>query len=684
MSNQNSDVLCVIQARVRSKRFPRKVLERAAGKALIEHVITRVKKSKHIKKIVLATGADSANEPLREIAKNNGVLFFAGSEDDVLDRFYQAAKLSRLPEEGTVVRITGDCPLIDPQVVDQVIERFLGSDCDYVSNVDPPTFPDGLDVEAFSFKALEKAWKEAELAQEREHVTLFIRNSGKFKTDNLRNSIDLSKERWTVDTAEDWKVVQGVLEYFTQQNKVFGMEDILKYKNKNPELFSVNQHISRNEGLRKSITMNGKFKKSGELLKKALRVTPLGAQTYSRSYRYFCQGVAPSFIERGEGSHVWDADGNEFIDFILSLGAITVGYNNSEINHAILDQLKKGIIFSQPSPISVTLAEKLTKIIPSAEMVRFVKNGSDATSAAVRLARAFTSRDVIIASGYHGWQDWYIASTENHRGIPKDILKYSKSCPYNDLDALKKILKENPGQVAAMIMEPVQGNGPQAGYLEAVKDLLKQDGALLIFDEVVSGFRMGLGGAQGYYKVTPDLSSFGKGMANGMPLSCVVGRAEILKLIEQGVFISTTFGDELLSIASALKTIEILERPGTFAHIWKLGTLWKTEVEKLIHAKTLEKYVQISGLAPHCGVEFQNTPELSYLDLQSVYQQKLLENGILSLGINNFSLSHTEDDVRKFIQAVDQAFSDLVRALDAKSVDHILLGGKIDPIFKRH
>ncbi len=675
--NKSGSIVCVIQARVGSARLPGKVLEKVAGKLLIEHVIHRVKQSSLIDEIILATGSGKENALLGQVARREGIRFFAGSENDVLDRFYKALRTQGFNTSSTVIRITGDCPLIDPDVIDQVIKKYRANGCDYVSNVNPPTFPDGLDTEVFSFRALEKAWKEAKQPQDREHITTYIRNSGNFKLENLEHKKDLSAERWTVDQEEDLNLIRRVFSHFSKK-KDFRMSDVLELKKNKPEIFQVNQHIARNEGL------NKKFIKSKALLGKARNLTPLGAQTFSRSYRYFSQSEAPAFIERGEKAHVWDIDGNEFVDFILSLGAITVGYNNPIVNRAIQDQLKKGVIFSQPSPVSITLAEKLKQIIPSCEMVRFVKNGSDATSAAVRLARAFTGREVIIASGYHGWQDWYIASTPHHKGVPKSIISLSKSCPYNDLEALKKLLKENKGKLAAMIMEPVQSNGPKPGYLKKVKELIHDAGALLIFDEVVSGFRVSLGGAQAYYGVTPDLSSFGKGMANGMPLSCVVGRKDILEQIEQGVFISTTFGDELLSMAASLKTIELLEKNSAIKKMWQFGTQWKVEVSKGIKKNRLDKFVSVSGLAPHCGVEFFSAPGLSYLDLASVFQEKLLEKGILSLGINNFCLSHTDKDLNRFIDASDLGLQGVKKALDAKSVKGILRGAGINPIFRRH
>lgn len=301
------------------------------------------------------------------------------------------------------------------------------------------------------------------------------------------------------------------------------------------------------------------YKKSNELLKRAIEVTPLGAQTYSKSYRYYCQGDSPAFIERGEGCYLYDVDGNKFIDFVCALGPITIGYNIEEVNNAVKEQLEKGISFSLQAEVEVELAEKVIDIIPCAEMVRFVKNGGDATTSAIRLARAFTGKDLVALSGYHGMHDWSIGSTENNKGIPKEISDLTKTFEYNNIESLEELFKEYPNQIAAVILEPIQANGPKDNFLQKVKGLAHENGAVLIFDEVVSGFRYALGGASEYYDVIPDMAAFGKGMGNGLPISAVAGKKEIMKQIEDGIFVSTTFGGEALSMAGSIAALKILE-----------------------------------------------------------------------------------------------------------------------------
>ena len=410
----------------------------------------------------------------------------------------------------------------------------------------------------------------------------------------------------------------------------------------------------------------------------------MGAQTYSKSYRYYCQGDSPAFIECGEGCYLYDVDGNKYIDFVCALGPITIGYNNKEINDAVKKQLDKGISFSLQAKVEVELAEKIIEIIPCAEMVRFVKNGGDATTAAIRLARAYTGRDLVALSGYHGMHDWSIGSTENNKGIPEAISNLTKTFEYNNIESLEELFKQYPNEIAAVILEPIQANGPKDDFLQKVKELTHENGAVLIFDEVVSGFRYALGGASEYYDVVPDMAAFGKGMGNGLPISAVAGKKEIMKQIEEGVFVSTTFGGEALSMAGSLAALRILEQPGVYDHIWNLGTILKEGLEELIDKYELNEVILVSGLPPHCGVEFEDVGSLDYLDINSIYSQAMIHNRIITVGINNINLSHTEAEIEAYLKAAEEGMVNIKKAIEQDSTEGILIGKKVDPVFKRN
>jgi len=376
-------------------------------------------------------------------------------------------------------------------------------------------------------------------------------------------------------------------------------------------------------------------------------------------------------------------DGSRYIDFVMALGPITLGYNYEIVNKAITKQLEKGIVFSQPTTLEVELAERLTEIIPCAEMVRFVKNGSDATAAAVRLARAYSGKDIILSCGYHGMQDWYIASTENKLGIPDCIQEMIKTFPYNDLEGLEELIKEYKDKIAAIIMEPVRVEAPKTGYLEDVRKLADRYGIVLIFDEVVTGFRLALAGAQGHYRVTPDIAALGKGMGNGMPISAVVGRQEIMKLADSGAFISLTFGGEALSLAAALATITELEKRDVFNHTWKLGKRLKEGTQKLILEYDVSEMASVKGLEVMPGIFFNDSCGCSANEIIALFQQETLREGVLFLGVNYLCASHTEADIESCLKTYRVGFEAIKRLKDGVSLGELLKGKSFCPIFTR-
>ena len=296
------------------------------------------------------------------------------------------------------------------------------------------------------------------------------------------------------------------------------------------------------------------FKASEAYLERARRTIPLGSQTFSKSLTQYPYGVSPYFIQRAKGSRVWDIDGNEYIDFVSSLASITLGYSDPTVDTAVRAQLEEGVIFSLPHPIEAEVAELICEMVPCAQMVRFGKNGSDATSGAIRLARAYTQRDRVAVCGYHGWQDWYIGSTARHRGVPQAVRDLTHNFAYNDLASIEAQFAAHPGEFAAVILEPMNVTEPAPGFLEGLKAATHAHGALLVFDETITGFRYGNGGAQALFGVTPDLATFGKGLANGYPVSAVAGRRDVMMLMEE-IFFSFTFGGEALSLAAARATL---------------------------------------------------------------------------------------------------------------------------------
>ena len=410
-----------------------------------------------------------------------------------------------------------------------------------------------------------------------------------------------------------------------------------------------------------------KFTNSIDLLNKAKQLIPLATQTFSKGYNYYPYGTSPIFIKRGEGAYVWDIDNNMFVDFVCGLGPITLGWNYPVVNEAIKKQLGDGIIFSLPHPLEVELSELISKIIPCAEMVRFSKNGTDVTNAAVRLARAYTGKPKIVYYGYHGGgNDWYGIATDKSLGILDILSDYIVPFDYNDLNSLRAQFDLNPNQIAAVIMEPVITGAPLPGFLEGVKQLCKYNGALLIFDEIVTGFRMSLGGAQEYFNVIPDIATFGKGIANGMPLNVLVGRKDIMKLLE-GIFFSYTFAGECLSLAAGLATIQEMKAKKTIEHCWRMG-------QRLVRGLTI---LGVQCLGYPCRPMLVLPNNSPYM--RSLVIQELIKRGILihSGMLVNLCYSHSEEDIDEALNA----FEIVLKLIKENKVK--LEGEIVTPSFRR-
>ncbi len=415
---------------------------------------------------------------------------------------------------------------------------------------------------------------------------------------------------------------------------------------------------------------------------RAFNVIPGGSQTFSKAPQMFVQGVAPAFLERGAGSHVWDVDDNEYIDYILGLGPILLGYCFSDIEHAIQAQLKKGMIFSLPHPLEVKLAEKLIEFIPCAEMVRFGKNGSDATSGAIRLARHVTGRKYVLCCGYHGWQDWYVGTTSRAHGVPVDTRKLTKTFAYNDFHNITNLFSRYRDEIACVIMEPVGVDPPDNGFLEYVRDLTRDNGSILIFDEVVTGFRFARGGAQEYFGVTPDLACFGKGLGNGMPISCIAGPRNLMKEFDT-VFFSFTFGGETLSLAASLAVLEFMENEKVIERIWQTGQSLKDGTNSLIEMHGLEDFMECVGYAPRTIIRFRH-PEIDPLVLKTLWQQEVIAGGILSNANHNICYSHDQDDVKFTLRIYEKSLAKFRKHIKAGSIAEALKGPVLKPVFRSY
>lgn len=427
--------------------------------------------------------------------------------------------------------------------------------------------------------------------------------------------------------------------------------------------------------------MTLRYAHSEKLLERALRTIPLGSQTFSKSKTQYPLGVSPYFIRRGRGSRVWDVDGNEYVDFINGLAAITLGYCDHDVDAAVRRQLEDGTIFSLPHPMEMEVSEQLVKLVPCAEMVRFGKNGSDATAGAIRLARAFTGRDRVAVCGYHGWQDWYIGSTARNRGVPKATQELTHTWMYNNIESLNELFLAYPGQIAAVMMEPMNVVEPLPGFLESVKELTHKHGAVLVFDETVTGFRYAIGGAQAHFGITPDLATFGKGLANGYPVSAVAGRADIMRLMEE-VFFSFTFGGEALSLVAALETMKKLEREPVVETLYRQGGKLLEKLVSILNETGAMDFLSVAGNPTWSFLLIKDTEHYSQWQIKTLFLQEMFARGILTIGSHNMSYSHSDADLEKLFGAYLEVVPLLVSAVRKRNLESMLRCDSLEPLFK--
>ena len=420
------------------------------------------------------------------------------------------------------------------------------------------------------------------------------------------------------------------------------------------------------------------IKKSNELYNKALELIPSFTQTLAKGPTQHINGIAPKYLQRGKGSHVWDVDGNEYLDYNMGIGPLSLGYAYDKVDNAIREQLKDGITFSLMHPLEVEVAELIHEIIPNAESIRYSKTGADVTSAAVRVARAFTKREKVLCCGYHGWHDWYVSVTARNFGIPQAVQDLTSTFNYNDIQSVKDSLDEN---TACVILEPFVFEAPKDNFLKELKEACEANGTLLIFDEMWTGFRISLGGAQEYFNVKADLACFSKAVANGMPVAILTGRKDVMDLLDKDVFFYTTFGGEALSLAAVKATISEIKEKDVPAFLQKQGNKLKEGYNKIASELGIP-YTKCSGYDCRTIITF-NESAGNPLELKSLVQQELIKRGILWSGFHNMSFSHSDEDVEYTLNAYKEVLPILKKAVDEKNVSGYLKGKPVEPVFRK-
>ncbi len=418
---------------------------------------------------------------------------------------------------------------------------------------------------------------------------------------------------------------------------------------------------------------------SDALYERALKVQKPITQTLAKGPGQFTKGVAPKYIQRGQGSHVWDVDGNEYIDFNAAIGPISLGYCYPAVDEAIREQLLSGITFSLMHPLEVEVSELLQQIIPNAEAVKISKTGADVCSAAIRVARAFTGRDKVYCCGYHGWHDWYIGVTSRNSGIPEAIQDMTYTFDYNNIDAIREALDHD---VAALILEPFIFEAPKPGFLQELAEVCRQNGTLLIFDEMWTGFRIAIGGAQEYFGVKPDLAVYSKACANGMPIAFLTGRADVMELFNSQVFSYTTFGGEALSLAACKATIYELMNKNVPAYLDEKGAIIKDGYIALAAELGMSHLTNCVGYNCRSMVTF--SPEAGNgLEVKALMQQEMIKRGVLWAGFHNMCFSHSDEDIQYALSAYREVLPLVKAAIESGDVKAHLHGEVLEAVFRK-
>jgi glutamate-1-semialdehyde 2,1-aminomutase len=670
-------IVAIVQARMGSTRLPGKVLKKIVGIPALEILLRRLSRSALVSEICVATSQNIENDQLCNAIEEIGYRVIRGSETDVLQRFWDAAAAT---SADIIVRITGDCPVIDPSLVDEAVQIFLNSDADYVSNVDPPTFPDGLDIEVFSIQALSTARLSATSDHEREHVTPFIRN-GNFKRINLKNAIDTSELRLTLDEPDDLDFLCKVFEHF-QPNLYFNFQKVEKFLNENPNLKKINEKIKRNEG--------AEMGSGQKLWKRAKKVIPGGNMLLSKRAEMHLPEQWPSYFSKTDGCYVWDLDGNKFVDtYYMGVGTNILGYSHPVVDEAVKKVISMGNMSTLNAPEEVWLAERLLEINPWAGGVRFARSGGEANAIAVRIARAMSGKEGVAVCGYHGWHDWYLSanlgtddSLAGHllpglstAGVPPSLRGVVHPFDYNDFENLAQLVStKNIGVVKMEVMRTVE---PADNFLTKVRRLCDEYGIVLVFDECTSGFRETFGGLHIKYDVQPDIAVFGKTLGNGYAISAVVGRSDVMQMA-QTTFISSTFWTERIGSAAGLKTLEVMEQEKPWDTISEIGKRVCKIWQNLSDDYDLK--ISIGGLPAISTFSFQSPDAIKF---KTFITQEMLKKGFLAGTAFYACTKHTDQILEQYENNLKPIFEQIKKCDKNKDIDMHLDGEVCHAGFKR-
>lgn len=679
--------VAIIQARMGSSRLPGKVLLEVAGRPILELVVERVLKAERVDSVVVATSTNVRDKAIVSFCREAGYPCFLGDEHDVLDRYYQTALLS---SADVIVRITADCPLVDPGVIDQVVGALADGVFDYASNVLPPTFPDGLDVEALSASTLEKLWRETTHEQHREHVTSYITEQPHlFKSINVEHTTDLSALRWTVDHPQDIDYLRRLANFVEVRDASW--LTILEAVKTNPELRQDSSGAVRDEGYHSSREQNGTGQKLYAYAKR--NRIPGGTQLLSKRPELLLPDQWPAYYHKAQGASIWDLDGNHFFDLTSNgVGSCVLGYADPEVNHAVHCAVEDGSMTTLNPPQEVYLADVLCELHPWATRVRYCRTGGEAMAIAVRIARASTKKNKVIVFGYHGWSDWYLSANLSNPealdslllsglrvyGVPEQLKGTNYAFAPDKMDALEEYLNKNPEDLAAIIVEPFRGGPINEDFLRRVQLLCNKHQAVFIIDEITGGFRLCAGGSHLTLEgVQPDIAVLAKGMSNGFAMAAIIGKDQVMDIAEE-CFISSTYWTERIGPTAALATIAKYRRELVHEHQREVGGYFIKLLQEISSVSQIE--ISISGMESLIYFSFDEDPTRTY---QTYFIQEMLQAGFLASLAFYPTLAHEKPLIDRYAEEATKVLKRLRSFKDVGEVEANLRGPVVHKGFRR-
>ena len=658
-------ILAIVQARFESTRLRGKVLKRINKKSILQIILERLKKINKIDKIVVAISKNKNDIKIINELKKLKYDFYIGEEEDVLKRFYDCAKKYKFKN---ILRITSDCPLVDREIIGRLIDTYFEKKLDYCSNVIKPTYPDGLDCELFTFKALKETfynYRSPKYFLEKEHVTLGMINSKKLNKYNLLNKRNLSKIRLTLDTKDDLKRISTIYRKFNYNFNI-KFDDYINFCLENKKLYSENLiNEKRNE--------NMKLNKGQKLWQKAQKLIPGGTMLFSKNPDLYLPKKWPAYFSKSKDIFIWDTENKKFIDMsVMGLGTNLLGYSNNQVNSYVKKTIEMGTMSTLNNYEEIKLGEKLVSMHKWADMATFTRSGGEAASLAVRIARASSENNNIAICGYHGWHDWYLACNLNNKknlnshlmtdlpisGVNEKLKSTTFSFENNNFKDFNNVISKN--KIGVVMMEVTRNGDVNKKFLKHIREQTKKKNIILIFDECTSGFRETFGGLHLKYKIYPDIAMFGKALGNGFPICAVIGKRSVMENCKK-TFASSTFWTDRVGPSAAIKTLEEMEKIKSWELVTEKGLYIKENWKKLLNFYGFK--FKIDGIDP--------LPKFNFLEdnqiIKTFITQEMLKKNVLSNNIIYLSTKHKKKYIDRYFDILDT----ILKEIHSKDTDYI-------------